>query len=180
MRPKADPERIGEQMRVFGQNMRTARKARGLAQDNPRLKQAKLDKAMVSYLELGERSPRLTTILRVARVLGVTPQALLEGIGTNAAVLELPPARPDLVRAEARFGANLRWVRKREGVSQMELGGEANIHRVGVGAIERGERSPKLHTILKLAWTLELPAAVLLHGVQDDHGPGGASGAGAT
>jgi transcriptional regulator with XRE-family HTH domain len=173
VRSGASPERIAEQMRMFGQNMRAARKRTSRAQDK-----LGLDKKMVSYLELGERSPRLVTILSVAKALGVTPQELLKSIGADDGPVELPPPRPDLEWPAARFGANVRWLRKREGVSQMDLGGEADIHRVAVGAIERGERGPKLHTILKLAWTLEVPAALLFHGVQSDHGPGGADGAG--
>lgn len=158
-------------MRMFGQNMRAARKHKSVAQDK-----LGLDKKMVSYLELGERSPRLVTILSVAKALEVTPQMLLIGIGMDRGSMTLPPLRPDLEWPAGRFGANLRWIRRREGVSQMELGGEANIHRVGVGAIERGERGPKLHTILKLAWTLEVPAAVLLHGVQGSNKASGING----
>lgn len=158
-------------MRMFGQNMRAARLRTSRAQDK-----LGLDKKMVCYLELGERSPRLVTILSVARALGVTPRELLAGIGARSEIgmqagpahpSALAPPRPDLGWPAARFGANLRWVRRREGVSQMELAGEAGVDRAGVGAIERGERGPKLHTILKLAWTLEVPAALLLHGVGD-------------
>lgn len=49
----------------------------------------------------------------------------------------------------------------------MDLAGESGVDRAGVGAIERGERDPRLDTILKLAWSLELPPAVLLHGVEN-------------
>jgi transcriptional regulator with XRE-family HTH domain len=155
-------------MRIFGQNMRTARNAIGVAQDNPRLKLAKLDKGMVSHLELGVRSPRLTTILRVANVLEVAPETLLAGIGAGSTVAEQPPQREDLERPAARFGANLLWLRTCEGISQEALGEEADLHPVGVGALERGERDPLLKTILRLAWALEVPPAVLLHGVADD------------
>jgi transcriptional regulator with XRE-family HTH domain len=176
MHEGAGPERIAEQMRLFGKNMRTARNAMGLAQDNPRLKKAKLDKGMVSHLELGVRSPRLTTILRVARVLEVAPEMLLQGIGANREVAEQPPHRHDLQRPAARFGANLLWLRSCEGISQEALGEEADLHPVGVGALERGERDPMLKTILRLAWALEVPPAILLHGVQDNQEPDGASG----
>jgi len=176
MHKGARPERIAEQMRIFGQNMRTARNAIGLAQDNPRLQRAKLDKGMVSHLELGVRSPRLTTILRVAKALEVAPEMLLQGIGASRAVAEQPPRRDDLQRPAARFGANLLWLRTCEGISQEALGQEADLHPVGVGALERGERDPMLKTILRLAGALDVPPAVLLHGVQDDQGPGGANG----
>jgi transcriptional regulator with XRE-family HTH domain len=160
-------------MRMFGQNVRAVRKQTSRAQDK-----LGLDKKMISYLELGERSPRLMTILIVANALEVPPQELFSGIGVDDETVELPPLRPDLDWPAGRFGANLRWIRLREeDVSQMDLGAEANIHRVAVGAIERGERGPKLHTILKLAWTLEVPPAVLFHGVRDGSGPEGTNGA---
>ncbi len=154
------PETIEAQMRIFGQNLRRARKRTGLAQDK-----LGIDKAMVSQLELGERSPRLTTVVRIAGLLEVTPAALLKGVGASKAGVGLPPRRHDLQEPLARFGANLLWARLREGTSQMELGGEARVDRGGISALEQGMRAPKMSTILKLAWTLEMPAATLLRGV---------------
>jgi DNA-binding XRE family transcriptional regulator len=101
-------------------------------------------------------------------VLEVAPQMLLEGIGAGQSVAEQPPRREDLKRPAARFGANLLWLRTCEGISQEALGEEADLHPVGVGALERGERDPLLKTILRLAWALEVPPAILLHGVGDD------------
>lgn len=200
MRPMDRPKTIDEQMRQFGKNMRDARNRLGLAQDK-----LGLDKAMISILESGVRRPRLPTILRVASVLEVTPAALLEGIGTNEAGIgtgqagigaratgidtgqagigangktpQPPPHGPDARTPAARFGANLKWARElHDGLSQMELAGEARVDRAGVSELERGQRDPMLHTILKLAWTLEVPAAVLLHDVQGNHVSGGTSG----
>lgn len=160
MRPMDSPEAIEEHLRLFGQNLRRARKRTGLAQDK-----LGIDKAMVSYLELGERSPRLTTVVRIADLLGVTPAGLLKGVGASRTRVALPPRREDLEKPLARFGANLLWARTREGASQMELGGEARVDRGGISALEHGMRAPKMCTILKLAWTLEMPPAALLRGV---------------
>ncbi len=41
---------------------------------------ARLHRTEVSLLERGERDPRLSTIVRLARALGVTPAELLDGI----------------------------------------------------------------------------------------------------
>ena len=112
----------------------------------------------------------------MAKVLEVAPETLLHGIGTSRTVAEQPPRRHDLQRRAARFGANLLWLRTCEGISQEALGGEADLHPVGVGALERGERDPTLKTILRLAWALEVPPAILLHGVQNNQEPDGASG----
>jgi len=50
-----------------------------------------------------------------------------------------------------RFGQNLRRVRKRVGISQEELGFRSGLHRTEVGLLERGERVPRIDTLLKLA-----------------------------
>jgi transcriptional regulator with XRE-family HTH domain len=63
------------------------------------------------------------------------------------------------------FGETLRRHRKRAGFSQEELGYRASLHRTEVGLLERGERLPRIDTLLKLAGALELPPARLLEGM---------------
>lgn len=53
-----------------------------------------------------------------------------------------------------QFGENLRSVRRRLGVSQEELGFRSGLHRTEVGLLERGERTPRLDTVIKLAGAL--------------------------
>ena len=63
----------------FGENLRLQRQRTGLSQE--RLAFAcKLHRTEISLLERGAREPRLTTILRLARALGVAPAELLDGI----------------------------------------------------------------------------------------------------
>jgi transcriptional regulator with XRE-family HTH domain len=64
-----------------------------------------------------------------------------------------------------RFGANLRQLRKRAGISQEELGFRASLHRTEVGELERGARMPHLDTILKLAGALSVPSSDLIEGL---------------
>jgi len=52
-----------------------------------------------------------------------------------------------------RFGENMRRVRKRAGVSQ-EAGFRATLHRTEIGLLERGERVPKIDTVIKIAAAL--------------------------
>lgn len=63
------------------------------------------------------------------------------------------------------FGANMRRVRKRAGMSQEALGERAGLHRTEVGLLERGARVPRIDTLLKLAGGLDVNAAVLLEGI---------------
>jgi transcriptional regulator with XRE-family HTH domain len=53
-----------------------------------------------------------------------------------------------------QFGANLRRIRKRAGLSQEEVGFRASLHRTEVGLLERGARVPRIDTLIKLAAAL--------------------------
>ncbi len=55
-----------------------------------------------------------------------------------------------------QFGKRLRELRKKEGLSQEELGFRAGIHRTYVGAIERGEQNVSIDNIHKLAKALKV------------------------
>lgn len=63
------------------------------------------------------------------------------------------------------FGENLRRCRKRAGVSQEELGWRSSLHRTEVGLLERGVRTPRIDTLIKLATALEVPPGELLAGI---------------
>jgi transcriptional regulator with XRE-family HTH domain len=65
-----------------------------------------------------------------------------------------------------RFGKNLRTARKRAGLSQEGLALAASIHRTEIGLLERGERTPRIDTVLKLAGTLGVPVAELIAGIE--------------
>jgi transcriptional regulator with XRE-family HTH domain len=71
----------------------------------------------------------------------------------------------DAHRAIARqLGANLCKARKRADLSQEEVALLASLHRTEVGMIERGERLPRVDTLLKLAGGLEVRPEDLLAG----------------
>lgn len=61
----------------------------------------------------------------------------------------MPRVRSDDVAA--RFGENLRRVRRREGLSQEQLAVRASLHRTEVGRLEGGERTCRIDTLLRLA-----------------------------
>ena len=62
----------------------------------------------------------------------------------------------------AAFGAELRAVRVRRGLSQDDLAAVSGLHRTYIGGIERGERNPSLTNIGRLAEALDVPVAELL------------------
>lgn len=76
----------------------------------------------------------------------------------------------------AQFGNNLRYCRRRAGFSQEELGYLASLHRTEVGLLERGERVPRVDTLVKLAGGLSIPPEELLTDIEWNPGsvtPGG-------
>lgn len=66
----------------------------------------------------------------------------------------------------ARFGRNLSRARRRAHLSQEELGIRATLHRTEIGLLERGERLPRIDTLIKVAGALEIPPAELIEGIE--------------
>lgn len=165
VRHTKDPE-IDEQVRAFGENMRAARLRAGLSQ--VALSQAtQLDRAAISFLERAERSPDLSTLVRVADALAVAPAVLLEGIGSTGARAFGSSVEPSTRSGSAsRLGANLRAARKHAGLSQEALAYEAEVDRAAISVYERGGRGPNLRTVLKLARALQLRPAALFAGME--------------
>lgn len=65
----------------------------------------------------------------------------------------------------ARFGQNIRRLRKQRGFSQEELADRSGLHRTYIGGIERGERNPSLENIVALAMGLECKAEDIFRGL---------------
>jgi transcriptional regulator with XRE-family HTH domain len=68
--------------------------------------------------------------------------------------------------AAARLGRNVFMARRRAGFSQETLGSLASLHRTEVGMVEKGERLPRVDTLIKLASALGIGAGELLEGVE--------------
>ena len=64
---------------TFGSNLRRARQAAGLSQEALADK-ADLHRNTIPLLENDKREPRLSTILALARALGIDPSELLKGL----------------------------------------------------------------------------------------------------
>ena len=63
------------------------------------------------------------------------------------------------------FGENLAREREAAGVSQEETGIRANLHRTEISQLERGLRTPRIDTLVKLAGTLGVEPSALLDGI---------------
>lgn len=69
-----------------------------------------------------------------------------------------------------QFGRNLAYCRRRAKLSQEELAVRASLHRTAVGMLERGERLPRIDTLVKLAGSLEVDVGELLGGLEWESG----------
>jgi transcriptional regulator with XRE-family HTH domain len=67
--------------------------------------------------------------------------------------------------AAARLGRNVFMARRRAGFSQEALGALASVHRTEVGLVEKGDRLPRVDTLIKLASALGVDVGELLDGV---------------
>lgn len=59
------------------------------------------------------------------------------------------------------FGKHIAKLRKMQEISQEELAFRCSVHRTYIGALERGEKSPTLNTIEKLAKGFNMPMVEL-------------------
>lgn len=67
---------------------------------------------------------------------------------------------------QERFAENLRAERERLGLSQEQLGYASGLHRTEISLLERGQRDPRLSTIVRLAHGLGVPPALLLTNIE--------------
>jgi transcriptional regulator with XRE-family HTH domain len=68
---------------------------------------------------------------------------------------------------ETAFGAVIRELRLKQGLSQEELSFEASRHRTYVSLLERGKNSPSLSTLWMLAEALDVRPSEIVRRVED-------------
>ncbi len=135
---------------------------------------AGLHRPEVSRLERGRREPTLETLVALARALGMTPSELLDGLDPDK-----PCARPspdplasavaeDIQATRHAFAFLLRALRLDRDISQVALAEAAGLHRTYISLIERGQRGPKLETLVALARALGMTPSELLDGLDPD------------
>jgi transcriptional regulator with XRE-family HTH domain len=71
----------------------------------------------------------------------------------------MSPAMP------AHFAANLRRLREAACLSQEEMAFRAGIHRTQISLLERGDRMPRVSTLVRLAGSLGVTPDDLLDGI---------------
>jgi transcriptional regulator with XRE-family HTH domain len=64
------------------------------------------------------------------------------------------------------FGKVLRRLRKKAGLTQEQLGLEADLRRTYISILELGQQQPSLNTLIKIARALNMPASELMAAVE--------------
>ena len=77
--PRLAPPATMKPNERFARNLREHRQRAGISQERLGFR-ADLHRTEISLLERGAREPRLSTIVRLARALEITPTELLDGI----------------------------------------------------------------------------------------------------
>jgi transcriptional regulator with XRE-family HTH domain len=70
------------------------------------------------------------------------------------------------MRAEERFAANLRRLRKEAGLSQEKLSALTGLHPTEISRLERAVREPRLGTMVRLARGLKVELESLVAGIR--------------
>lgn len=65
-------------------------------------------------------------------------------------------------KIDIKFGRKVAFLRMQIGLSQEKFAEKCNIHRTYIGAVERGEKSPTLKTLEKIARGLSVRISELL------------------
>ncbi|HHW41238.1 MAG TPA: helix-turn-helix transcriptional regulator [Syntrophomonadaceae bacterium] len=68
------------------------------------------------------------------------------------------------------FGQILKEFRTERGFSQERLGFESGYHRTYISLLERGQKSPSLNTIFKLAESLNITPSEMILRVEEELG----------
>lgn len=71
--------------------------------------------------------------------------------------------------AAARIGTQLKAVRQELGLTQDEVAVRAGIDSANVRSYESGRAMPSVHTLMRLAWALDVPPGELLEGLTPEH-----------
>jgi transcriptional regulator with XRE-family HTH domain len=68
--------------------------------------------------------------------------------------------------AARQLGKNLWLARRRAGYTQEELGVLCSLHRTEIGMVEKGDRLPRVDTLMKLAAALDVQVEKLVEGIE--------------
>jgi transcriptional regulator with XRE-family HTH domain len=138
----------------LAERLKKTRKQRGFSRFGLSVA-AGLTNQAVSYIEDQERVPRISTVARLAQVLGVTPGWLAFGLGASSHAGAAMPVE---------LAERLRVIRAAHGLSRTVLA-EASVVLAGsIQRIEEGRGAANVETVERLAIALGVSPAWLAFG----------------
>ncbi len=154
---------------AFGRAVRQVREERGLSVDALAAAVGIAD-AELEAIEAGCLDPGYRGLLHLPAALDITSTALLLRVERDGSDLD-PHA------ASVAFGRRLRQVRAERSMAQDDLARVTSLHATAIGRFERGEREPRLTSILRLARGLGVKPGALVDELRvekpDDAAPDG-------
>lgn len=71
---------------------------------------------------------------------------------------------------QRRIGENIRELRNAAGRTQEDVAGEAGMHPTALSMIENGQREPRIDSIIRLAFALDVEPGAFFAGVKRPRG----------
>ncbi|MDE5863709.1 MAG: helix-turn-helix domain-containing protein [Lachnospiraceae bacterium] len=65
------------------------------------------------------------------------------------------------------IGSRIRYYRTRQKISQEKLSEYSDLHPTYIGQLERGEKTPSIETLYKIARGLNISLVTLVEGIED-------------
>jgi transcriptional regulator with XRE-family HTH domain len=143
-----------QELIALGRTIRTIRRERNIKAGDLATA-AEIVPRHLAAIEAGTSDPSYDVLLALARGLGIEPGVLV-GRASNL----------DTSAACAAFARRLRKLRTERDISQVYLARRAGLHRTQISKLELGEREPRLGTLLRLAYGLDVPPDALLKGLR--------------
>jgi len=67
------------------------------------------------------------------------------------------------------FGAELKRLREKSGLSQEQLAAQAGVHRTYVSLLERGKKSPTLDVLFRICRALDIAPSKVIARIESQH-----------
>lgn len=148
-----------EAKRIFGENLKRLRIARGMSQDELAKALGYTNRSSINKIELGKNDMPRNKIVRAAAVLGISPLELFGYEELSAEETSVPTEEERL----KKLGEHIRLLRESEGMSQEELAKKSGFAgRAAISAIEKGKNNISIEKLPDLALALHTTPGELM------------------
>ena len=156
-------------IKAFGRNVRGRRKRRHWLQTDL-ARRAHLKAKTISEIERGETNARLSTVESLALAFQIKPDELLNRLSAKGKTIAreeeayISEGWTDLDHGRnlaQAFGANVRFHRTRQNLSQAQLARMTHLRMATISEIELAKSNPRVSTVESLALALQIDPMLL-------------------